>query len=196
MSSVRLLYNNPFTGETEKRLYFSKTTCFPNSKNRREKKKIKVSVILKPRASISPSATQPLPPPPLLKIKQYITATFFAAFSQELASQPSPQPRLSWSPCLHTVSQHFSTLLEIPQQSTRPVAGSGLSISARTRKGAGVRGPHLSSRRGFAKTAPRPPSAPLPPSFPHRSPGNVFPAQSAQLMRREIKLHSAMDKER
>lgn len=195
MSSVRLLYNNPFTGETEKRLYFSKTTCFPNSKNRREKKNQSVCHFetTSKHFTLSNAAS---PPPPLLKIKQYITATFFAAFSQELASQPSPQPRLSWSPCLHTVSQHFSTLLEIPQQSTRPVAGSGLSISARTRKGAGVRGPHLSSRRGFAKTAPRPPSAPLPPSFPHRSPGNVFPAQSAQLMRGEIKLHSVMDKER
>lgn len=96
MSSVRLLYNNPFTGETEKRLYFSKTTCFPNSKNRREKKKIKVSVILKPRASISPSATQPLPPAPLAKNKTVHYSNIFRCLQPRarFAALPSAQAQL------------------------------------------------------------------------------------------------------
>lgn len=178
MNSLRFLYNNPFTGETEKHLYFSKTTCFPNSKNRKEKKIKSVCHFETTSKHFTLSNTAS----PLAKNKTVHYSNIFCCLQPKARSPP-----LSWSPRLHTVSQHFSTSLEIPQQSIRPVAGSGFSLSAHTRKHTGARRPHLSCRRDSStrREAAKGPASPL---LPSACPGSTLPTRSHQLSSSQNKL--------
>lgn len=71
--------------------------------------------------------------PPLLKIKLCVTVILFPCFSQEL--QNLPETNLSWISCLCTMSQQFSTFLEIPQCKLLPfIGGNCRSKSVYTRK--------------------------------------------------------------